>query len=588
MSLAVAFTKEDDENATEYARYFYDAKKLELYRKELPHIFSHVTTRTEKQNDPINLPEDLTIYKLITTFNELGCQQASCFSVLPNKKNCTKEDKVNYVMLGDSTSKLCCQPACNFLSQYGPSFDLEWRKGKCVLSRNTNLYAYAMDPKLRAEKSITGFTNLPRGFDVYDEVMYPNKTYCNYFSKDYDKSNKECKKNWINFLVSELFTGDTIVAFFHRLINKEYVIADSEIETEFRIDPYKTVPEDLILYNWLNTTTENKEVSSVVGEYILGNWKERFENFKDVFKDFTFDMFLDSLINIETVQSMLLDYGFDYGKTITKKILSKLMGEILSSSIFKGFKKASFNIPKYLLRLAFKKTVAQSIIKTVSGAAIKLVTKTTALASSAVGYILAALSIIGMLLDLWDPYGLNNITDSVALLDLSAKLKSFLEEEYYDIFKGDPEDAFKVEYLYALFINPETKKDDYPEIEIECSSVFYDKYYEYLFKLKTNTSGQDLTWKENFPGNVKLNFDDVEQYNLSSIIRDWDVDFDVLYMQPRNIKNYILEYMVGGSAVILFFKSQFLSFLLIIIFFMVHYFTTMTTVDYYNKMDNVK
>ena len=196
---------------------------------------------------------------------------------------------------------------------------------------------------------------------------------------------------------------------------------------------------------------------------------------------------------------------------------------------------------------------------------------------------LAALTVIGMLLDLWDPYGLSNITDEVALLDISAKFKSYLEEQYYSIFRGDPEDAFQVQYLYALFRNQETKKDLYADIEEESSAVFFDRYYEYLFKLTANSSGQDLNWKQRFPGNVNLSFDNVEKYNLSSLIYGWDDDFDTLYMQPRSIGNHIIEILIVVSVIIVYFKDKTISMLLLLIMFAVHYFIIRSTVLFYEK-----
>lgn len=574
-------TNEDIINASTYASYFADKLRHQLYSEKIPHVFGHAVPREEILTvQPANIPKNLVIMKFTLHMpNKKTCDQISCFKILPNEYTCQKDTPTRRVFLGDKTSIITCQPAC-FLYENNASYHLNWINNKCVLDPNYFINIYAMDPKRRSEKKIKGITNLERGFDVDPKtnIMYINKSYCDHFERDYDSKKQKCFKSPLDWFISEIFTGDTIVTFIKKIKNNKDFIATNNVMTSILEDFSEPVPDHIKNYkNWMNFQPEKKYFAPE--NDLVGSWKDSFDEFKNNFKQLDWKVFLQGFFSWENVQSMLLNMGFDQSIALVKKMSIKLIGKFFNSAIFKGLLKATMNVPLFLFRNVLKQALVKHLIKFAIGTSIKVASKAASLIGIVIDFVLIVVSIVGLILDIWDPYGLNNITDKEALYDISLQLKASYVEEMRKLgAESLVGNEFDVRLLYSLY--KKDVEDAYPDIEERVETVFHDKLYEYLYKLKISSSGQDLSpWRNQERISINVN-EKIQNLNLSSIISGWDEDFDEEYLQlNNNTITFAVSAILMSIIILSFYKKQYNIFLICFFLLIAFNFYYRSTID---------
>lgn len=528
-------TRIDSQNAILYATFHADVLRHKLYSEKLPHIFGHAVPKIEiLKVQPTNIAKDLLLMSFkLHMRTEKTCNQISCFNNLPNKFQCQKDTPTRRIMMGDETSIITCQPACR-LHEDKNSYNLLWNGQSCMIDPHQLVYMYAMDPKLRAEKPTKGVTNLKRGFDIYDydpatKFMHVNKSYCNHFERNYDAKTKSCYRNPLDWILSEQLVGDTVVTFFKKVIKNDDLVATVNIATEIIEDTRTPLPDNLINRDaWLNFKPQSSSADTT-DEYTPGDWKKKFEEFGKKVKEFDYLIILTGLLSFENIKDTLINMGISIGLDVLKKFSKVLISKFLNSSIFRGLVNATTSVPIALFKNALGGALVMYVVKNLAGSAVKLLKTVWKFTKSVVNFLLLVTTIISLILDTWDPYDLRKISDKAMLYEFSLQLRSNFRNEFE---KNNVarllDEEFDVRYLYQFYNNADTQV--FPEIERKVETVFWDRYYEYLYKLKINSSGQDLSPIRNSEM-IHLNVNEsIETLNIASLITKWDSDFDDEYL----------------------------------------------------------
>lgn len=468
----------------------------------------------------------------------------------------------------------------------------------------------------------TNVSDLPYGFDMKDDPNVAsgigweyNQPYCETFFYNFDTKTRNCKVpiwdeiggtilgttiyNMIQLQVRKSNTGsyrmppnpgppdvqlggvDTIDGFLNNIPKdwKDYDV-DMELDSNGEID-YENIKKldfDAVKSSYTAQMNEFRKNGLIKGNNLSTKARRELEknleplvkmgNLREEPEEINPDGLMEILLNLlngitdyVTTWNFLLDIGFDMTLSQFKKFATKLATKYLP----KLFAKIATSLGKFLLKTLTRSIVStiirsstQFIIQTVSRVVIALA-KFAAQAATVIGIILAVITVIDILLTLWDPFSMN-----VRFPDGFIDKQSLAGDLAIKQMLGKSDLEFKYDILTYLVLG----EQELLEINLEMFTHIYD----YLSSLSVNSEGSRIDHGDEV-GLPSLEYDDIAKFdkNLHLYTPDELYSFEEQHIDRyawfRTAKNWYLPAAVAGLGIMILLKVWVAALIILVVIF---------------------
>ncbi|QHB21676.1 p74 [Artaxa digramma nucleopolyhedrovirus] len=638
-----SLTTVDFANASRYASHQHRLKFIRRWRNKLPHILIDYEIRPANNDDyyvPPKLSHRAVAVKL--TFSKRGCESMSCYP-FSETRPVDYSTPFGYTQTSE-VAVAYAQPACYNLDRAAAtregaenevqSPELRYSSANKCIMMDTMSKLYMNAPYFRTDEhlikgvdDVPGFNVTPNADPLFPEMFRGqfNEAYCRRFGRSLN-ANGGCSLQWWEHIIGFVL-GDTIYITFKLLANNVFselrsfdyarpspdlpskpqvvnseAIVDAwrsvrdtfvDVEFEKKFDDYETL-EDLGIDN--NTklvyTAEQgyskvpyqRRVEFRIPKYSAYD-EEAAQRFNATEQDIE-QIIMDFLDDWGLLIGIWVSFGFDNVMDALKFVLKKINKTLipaLKRMLLSTSKRVTVRLLGETYKAAMVHMFSRLAIKTVSAVA-KALTKTAILASSVVGILLIALTLVDLLFALWDPFGYNNMFPREFVDDMAT---AFLTS-YFDSM-GETRDIleFIPEYFDEL-----VEEDDTVALESLLDIL------DYIVELDVNSNGQMLNLED---GDAIEDFDEVTLVGsvLSANSMYTKLDFlqytqrhnDILYVNNDRYdsiaNNVMIALWTAGACMILLYnepQNQNTTLLFMLFLLIAVYLTIKNSLFYYLKL----
>nr|ADE80918.1 P74 [Spodoptera litura nucleopolyhedrovirus] len=546
-------TLQDLLDAQKYAYHQYMLRFIPRWRRRFPHILINYTIRPAGNEDfyvPRKIRDSAVFVDI--KFSKRGCESMSCYPFRETGP-ISRNTPFGYTQTAD-TPQAYAQPACYHLDRSAAmregeedtvqSVELRYTENERCIMMDTYSKMYLNSPYLRTDEHlIKGIDDVP-GFNVEygSDPHFPEKfkgsfnaAYCRRFGRE--MMNGTCLVRWWESMIGFVL-GDTIYITLKLLVNNVFSelrnfdyrrpsemlptppqvdsarvldewrnVRDPTVDVDFenKFSTFKSISELDITQNVrlvykaeTGYTREQLPASKFASAYRIGiaNCGVRIDRKSRDDSDAELDAIIAQFLEDHALLfGIFTDMGFEAllsnFKSMLKKINTTLLPK-LRSILLSTTSRVSARFLSYVYKGAVINMMSRLAIKTVTALA-KALARMAIMASSVIGIVLIAMTLVDLLLMFWDPFGYNNMFPREFPDDL---VDSFLISYYESIGEGSRD---MIEFEPIFFGDMVEDMDEY-----QLDSILF--IWEYLDSLEVNSDGQLLLWEEDEPVS---DFDDI-------------------------------------------------------------------------------